>query len=378
MASKSKSVVGNKVKGKGNNRKGTSAIPNKSFQRTAIEKLRKHPSCLEIEYGDDYEYGENEIATMAKGLTDPETIMYTHFSQMIHHPVAVKFDEQMEEAESELVTSAEEDARRKRSIWRVEDAAKLEVKLLLREIDSQLPVITRTAASLLNMEYGPLHASLLINDELLLEWNTGSLVVPERYNGDSQRYPIITSATHRVSRVSMIKYDEKDELNLIFEATRSKLDMLNGLIKIISRYNGQYFYSAISRNCQTFVIDALRAMGCENPPKFEGNLQRYFKSLKAGLGEYQPEFDGHDELDRHVKETIINPQHGAGAVSTQEKEYLLGQYFIFHIREMTEAEEPDTWECRKRECQMKNLEANIDEQSMTMHRFLNIKETKRS
>lgn len=375
MASKSKSIIGNKVKGKGNNRARSSAIPNKSFQRTAIEKLRKHPSCLEIEYGADY--GENEIATMAKNLTDPDTIMCTHFSQMVHHPVSVKFDEQMEEAESELVTSAEEDARKERSIWRVEDAAKLEVKLLLRKIDSLMPGVTRTAASLLKMQYGPLHASLLINDELLLEWNTGSLVVPERYDGDNQRYPIMTSALHRVNRVSMIKYDEKDELNLIFEATRSKLDMLNGLIKIISRYNGQYFYNAISRNCQTFVIDALNAMGCENAPKFEGNLQRYFQNLKAGR-DYQPEFDGHNELDLHVRENVINPQPQAAQVSTQEKEYLLGQYFMFHIREMTEAEEPDLWECPIRDCQIKNLERNTDKQSMIMHRFLNIKEAERN
>lgn len=375
MASKSKSIVGNKMKKKGNNRGGSSAISNKSFQRTAMEKLRKHPSCLEIEYGAEYECGENEIATMAKSLTDPETIMNTHFSQMIHHPVSMKFDEQMEEAKSEFVTSAEEDARSARSIFRVEDAAKLEVKLLLRKIDSLIPSVTRTAAAVLNMEYGPLHASLLINDDLLLEWNTGSLVVPERYDGDNQRYPIITSALHRVNTVSRIKYNEKDELDLIFEATRSKIDMLNGLIKIISRYNGQYFYHAVSRNCQTFVIDALNAMGCENAPKFEGNLQRYFKSLKAGRN-YQPEFEGHDELDHHVKETVLGPQ--AEPVSAQEKEYLLGQYFLFHIRTMTEAEEPDSWVCPRRECQMKNLEINIDEQSMIMHRFLDIKEAGRN
>ena len=257
-----------------------------------------------------------------------------------------------------------------RSVFRVEDTARLEVKLLLRRIESPMAGVARTAASLLQMEYGPLHTSLLVNDSVLLEWNTGSLVVPEHYNGNNQQYPIMTSALHRINEVSLIRYDPKDELDLMFEAARSKLDMINALIKVISQYNGQYFYHAISRNCQTFVIDALTAMGCKDPPTFRGNLDAYFRDLKAGRS--QPEFASHEALDEHVKRRVTGRDARGAELSAQDKEYLLGQYFLFHIPAMTEAEEPETWDCPVRSCEMKNLESHIEEQSMILHRFLRI------
>lgn len=363
MASKSKAISPwNKGKRYVNNRAKPRSVANRSFQRTALEKLRRNRV-----YADR---GANELATLAKELTDQESIMNIYFSEVAYQPVAERVDEKIQEQEAEFVTSSEEDASRERSIWRVEDTAKLEVKLLLRQIDTQMTGFARRAATLLRMEYGPLHTSLLINDAVLLEWNTGGLVEPERYDGINQHYPIMTSALHRVSTVSLIKYDPKDEIDLIFEATKSKLEMLNALIKVISRYNGQYIYHAISRNCQTFVIDALKAMGCENPPTFQGNLHEYYENLKAG--DCQPQFDNHQALDHYVREQVTNPQ--ARGLSSQEKEYLLGQYFLYHIPGMTESENPEEWQCPVENCQLENLEMNIDEQSMIMHRFLRIKD----
>lgn len=366
MASKSKAFVSpwNKVNPGGkSNAKSRLPVPNKSWQRTAIEKLKKHPSFTEC--------GQNQLAIEAKDLIDPESIMNTYFSEIVHHPVADRVDEQVQESESVFVTSVEVEAGKERSIWRVEDTAKLEVKLLLRGVDTPLPNIARKAASILQMEYGPLHTSLLINGEILLEWNTSSLVIPERYDGMNQRYPIMTSAMHRVNTVSLITYDPKDETDLLFQAARSKIDILNALIRVISRYNGQYYYHTLSRNCQTFVVEALKAMGCENPPQFEGRLLSYFQKLKAG--NCQPEFETHNELDQYVVENVINAPAGT-RLSSQEKEYLLGQYFLHHIRGLTEAEEPEQWACPVGNCQMKNLEAHVDEHTMIMHKFLHIEE----
>lgn len=363
MASKSKAISPWNREKKSGNRAKPRSLPNRSFQRTCMEKLRGNRV-----YADQ---GGNELATLAKELTDEESIMNMYFSEIAYQPVAERVDENIQEREAEFVTSSEGDASRKRSIWRVEDTAKLEVKLLLRRIDTQMPGFARTAAALLRMEYGPLHTSLLINNAVLLEWNTGGLVEPERYDGTNQHYPIMTSALHRISTVSLIKYDPKDEIDLMFEATKSKLEMLNALVRVISRYNGQYIYHAISRNCQTFVIDALKAMGCENPPTFQGNLHEYFENLKAG--DCQPQFNGHQALDHYVRENVTDPQV-EGRLSSQEKEYLLGQYFLYHIPGMTESENPEEWRCPERNCQMENLEMDIDEQSMIMHRFLRIKD----
>lgn len=250
--------------------------------------------------------------------------------------------------------------------------ARLEVKLLLKKVDTPLPRFANTAASILRMEYGPLHTSLLINDQILLEWNTGSLVIPERYDGVNQRYPIVTSVFHRVNTVSLIRYDPEEETDLIFRAALSKVDILNALVNVIARYNGQYFYHAISRNCQTFVIDALKAMGCENPPEFQGSLRTYFQNLRAGR--CQRQFADHDSLDRYVTERVLNaaPER---EMSVQEKEYLLAQYFLFHIRGITEAERPEEWACPVGGCQMGELEALVGEQVMEMHRFLRIEDS---
>lgn len=296
--------------------------------------------------------------------------MNIHFSGIVHHPVADRVAEKIQEdSESEYVTSAEKEASEQRSIWRIEDTAKLEVKLLLRKINTPMTRLARTAASLLQMAYGPLHTSLLINDEILLEWNTTSLVIPERYGGVNQDYPIITSALQRETGISMMQYNPEEEIDLLFRATMNKVEMLNALIRVISRYNGQYFYNTMTRNCQTFVIDALKAMGCDDLPTFQGNLKGYFDDLKAGS--CQPRFDTHQELDLYITANVIDaPQERQ--LSSQEKEYLLSQYFLYHINGLTEAENPNKWVCPVEDCQMGNLERHIDEEKMIMHRFLKI------
>ena len=365
MASRYKSNISPWNKNRLLEAKGVSKPPsyNRSFQRTAIGKLKKLPDP------ESRDHGENQFALEAKDLTDPESIMNIYFSEIAYQPVAERVDEKIQESNSEFLTSVEEQAGRERSVWRVEDTAKLEVKLLLRRCNAPMGRLARTAASILQMEYGPLHTSLLVNNSILLEWNTSSLVVPERYDGVNQHYPIMTSALQRENHVSLIRYNPEDEVDLIFQATKTKLDILNALIEVISRYNGLYFYHTITRNCQKFVIDALKAMGCENPPKFEGNLQAYFESLKAGS--CQPQFTSHEELDHYVIANVINSQNER-QMSSQEKEYLLGQYFMFHIPNITEAEQPEKWTCPVQNCQMSNLEAHMEEEKMTMHRFLHI------
>ena len=338
------------------------AASTSSFQKTAIDKLKKHPSFQN--------YGDNQLAIEARDLTDPESIMNMYFSNIIYHPVDVRVDEKMEEEDTQMLTSLESAASKDRSLWRVEDTARFEVKLLLRRIDTSMPRFTNRAASLLQMQYGPLHTSLLINDELLLEWNSSSLVVPERYDGTNPRYPIVTSAVRRQSTVTLETYNPNDEVDLLFKATASKIDLANALIRVISRYNGRLYYDAIRRNCQTFVNDALRELGCENPPSFTGSLGEYYQRLKEGITQ-QPDFRTHSELDRHVSQYVTERNgEDTAELSSQDKEYLLGQYFEFHIREMTDHEDPDRWTCSEQKCQMGNLERHIDEKTMLLNRFI--------
>lgn len=338
----------------------SSTISTSSFQKTTVEKLRKL-----TEYED---YGENQLATEAKDLTNPQCIMDVHFSIIVYEPVSVRVDEKINEPRMEFLTSEESEASERRSKWRVEDTAKLEVKLLLRSINAGQSGLTGALASLFRMDYGPLHASLLINNQVLLDWNTSSLVIPERYDRTNREYPMVTSVLHRENSIAIQRYDPKDEIDLIFQATRSKVDLLNALIQVISRYNRTYYYHPIYRNCQRFVVDALEAMGCENAPQFKGNLAAYFEKLKVGSP--QLNFRSHAELDEYTKANVTRKTEETQELSSQDKEYLLAQYFQYHMREISGSQNPDQWQCTEENCQMKDLDRHIDDQAMVLHQFL--------
>lgn len=325
---------------------------------SAIKKLKKIPA-----YQD---FGENEYADKARDLTDKDCIMSRYFSAISTGLAEIRIDEKFEEGKTQLLTSAESKAAEERATWRVEDAAKFDVKLLLRHINTSMAGLTRQGAKLLKLWYGPLHTALLINGTVVLEWNTSSLVIPEEY--DDMCYPIVTSVLHQESQVATPADIKKEEIDLIFTATERKMDILNALVRVISRYNGQYIYSAIKKNCQHFVIEALEEMGCENVPRFQGELGKYYKKLEAGRAGTDFD-DDHEKLDKYVTDNILVGENKK--LSTQHKEYLLSQYFEFHIKGMTSSPNPEEWVCSLgASCRLSELENCIDQEAMLMYKFV--------
>ena len=330
-----------------------------SFQMFAIKKLKDHP--------DYQDCGGNEAAETARDLTDRECITNRFFSAISTGLAEIRIDEKIEEGNTELVTSAERKAAEERSTWRVEDTAKFEVKLLLRHIATPMAGLMRTGAKLLKLWYGPLHSALLINDTIFLEWNTSSFVIPEEYD-ENLNYPIVTSVLHQESQIAAPKDIRTDEIDLIFTATEKKQEILNALVRVIARYNGQFIYNAIRKNCQHFVTEALEEMGCKNVPKFEGELKEYYKKLEAGRAGTDFE-DNHGNLDKYVADNILVEENQK--LSTQHKEYLLSQYFEFHIKEMTSSPNPEEWTCSfGASCMLAELENCIDQEAMLMHKFI--------
>lgn len=110
LASKSKAISpwNKDNKERASSGKSSGSVPNKSWQRTAMEKLRKHPSS------DDW--GHNQLAMEAKDLTDHDSIMSTYFSEILHHQVLERVEEQQQEREAEFVTSTEVQASRERYV----------------------------------------------------------------------------------------------------------------------------------------------------------------------------------------------------------------------------------------------------------------------
>ena len=358
-----------KNKGLGPNQLKSRKILQTSFQQTAKNKLEKHP-----EYKDR---GDNERETLARHLTQKDEILYKYFGSVFTDPARSSIQSKMEEEIPLLSASLseyEKERAAQRARWRVEEVARLEVKLLLRHIDTPLSKLTRAGAKLLKLWYGPLHAALLINDKILVEWNTSSLVIPEEYMPGDMRYPLVTSVLHKDNQVDEPTDIRGEEIDLIFKATAQKQEILSGLLKVISTYNMMWHYNAVNKNCQHFVIDALREMGCENIPMFEGKMAEYYKKLEAGKGRIDFE-DSHANLDQYVTGKILSvSDEDRLAISAQHKEYLLSQYFEFHIREMTNSPDPDQWQCSFGEnCKMPDLEICKDEDARAEHQYLHKK-----
>ncbi len=339
-------------------------VPSSSFQITAVKKLKNHPDYKQC--------GENECSRRAAELTNKERIVSKFFSAISTGLAEMRIGERISEDSTQFsdLTAQEQVDARERARWRVEDAARLEVKLLLRHVQIPMASLTKFGAKILNLWYGPLHAALLINDTILLEWTTNSLVIPnDDYDPDDMNYPMATRVLHNTGSVEQPQDIRSEEIELIFAATSQKIETLNALVSVIAKYNGQFYYDAIRKNCQHFVVDALNEMGCENVPVFKAELGEYFKKLEAGRA--GTDFEDHSKLDKYVNENILEAdEQQRKTISTQHKEYLLCQYFEFHVREMT-GQNVDEWQCSQGDaCRMAELESCIQTETMLMHKFL--------
>ena len=337
------------------NNSTSSRSPAKSCVQDVIKKLKRHPDYHDVDDG-------NQLKTEAEELTSAQSIMDRFFSSIIHDMVHERIKEKETENTKDLTATYE----MRKKIGIVENIARFQVKLLLRYMNntSQPSKIIGRIASAFQMEYGPLHASLLINNEILLEWNTSSLVIPKFIDTTVERTgPVLVSATiqdhthlqHQLSK----PFEVCDEMELIFDAARKKGELLYDLARVIARYNSSYYYDIIFRNCQNFVLDALTAIGCKNKPEFSGNLREYFTHLKRE-GKIKADFETHAEIDAFVREnhTKLTPEN---------MEYVLAQYCTFHTHNATKS---GTIACQETGCMADFLEAKIDHSMLIMHRFL--------
>lgn len=343
--------------------------PKKSCVPEVIKKLKRHPDYQDISLEKSIGL-ENHFKIEAEDLTDADRIMDHFFSSITHELVYKKIQQQETRRICELETTHERRAEIFQAINGVEDVARFQVKLLLRYVDKRTspPKFIGKLASAIQMEYGPLHASLLINNELLLEWNSYSLVIPKFIdpNAADSTGPVLVSAmvpdVPQIQRQLSKPFEAYDEVDLIFDAGCKKTELLYNLAKVIARYNANFYYDVIFRNCQNFVLDALIAIGCEDKPEFKGHLREYFTHLKR-VGRVKANFETHQELDAYATQN-------RSALTPENMEYLLAQYCLFHMQHVVKSGKLEDWQCKHSDCMMEFLEARIEERSMMMHRFL--------
>ncbi len=215
----------------------------------------------------------------------------------------------------------------------------------------------------LRLAYGPLHAALVVGD-VTLEWDDKSLVVPRFGVSEPDLEVDVTWEAAAMQSITkkgadmneaIENLDYEEQIHLVYSATASRGAMIEKLIEVISKYNRMYTYHFLFRNCQAFVLDAMKAMGIEKPPEMSGKLREYFNKLRKGVKNVPKEYQTHEDLDQYVQDSQRN---GKFAKLTQhDKEYLLCIYFKFH-QEAASKEEWE-WACKAPNCRKDEVEAAI-------------------
>ena len=259
----------------------------------------------------------------------------------------------------------------KRTIQRLATVTHFPVKLILRDLQHTIPPFASSFAKMIQLEFGALHAALII-DNVMLEWDDSGLILPTqvdqewifktRLQGTFNKY---ASAMKPEIQDSARRMDFKKQIELVFEVMKEKQEAIDKLVEVVIYYNTHYDYNVLTRNCQHFVMDAMKALGINKVPQFTGVFQEYFLELKSGKSSNVLEkFETHAELDSHV-DTVIKP-----GLTQHDLEYLLCQYFMFHVGTCRDGQaggiEDSEWRCREESCRMREIEMMLEREDSSL------------
>lgn len=300
---------------------------------------------------------DEELSRKAAELTESGNLWSVYFSGVVLDPARERIEKNLKgELEPEACAALH--------------TANIHIKLQLKKPIRGIQYGVDTFMSLLLEQYGPLHALIVIDDLILLEWNTSGLVIPtgkaiiagsaQAASGDlgSKSPGSIGTASNPYAQ------PHEEEILYEFEATSAKKEHIDKLIGVIVKYNRNYMYHPIFRGCQKFAVDVLSALNYPVHPKLEGNLGEYYNEVKK-LNKRKLAFDSHSDLDAYVRQILES-----GGIAPLQAEYLLSQYFLFHVTSITEAEKSERWVCEVHGCLMSQLEHTIDLKSTIAYRML--------
>lgn len=308
--------------------------------------------------------------------------MSFYFSGLVECPATAAVEENLKEEKCDFTTTYEETRAQERGEDRFTKLCDLPLKLILTPLCFGGRIVSKFA-SLLEMQFGPLHAALQVGD-VILEWNDTSLVVPHHVEHDDKLMKTdvrhltdwVNFTSLEVPRVreAIQTLDYHKQIELIYHVSAEKHRLIDGLVEVILTYNRQYYYDLIRRNCQHFVTDALKALGVNKPIEFTGGLGEYFHALKVGRSPaLLAKFTDHVHLDSYVKEKERDGE--IEQLTKDDLEYLLAQYFRYHLEQKSQLQrenremELSAWSCEVKGCCMERLERHIDFESLRIHSF---------
>lgn len=325
-----------------------------------VEKLKRHDEFKTLT--------DEQLRQKAKQLTDIKELHaeFSHLSFFEHYAGEIA-----EEEGVSLDHSTEVEKAQFRAVRRLRTPS---VKLFLFELRNPTSRFFSRFSQLFSLKYGALHAAIQIGD-VVLQWGTSSLVIPERYDPADPVFQTdfkdVTKATQVAVNIrpkvvqAVRRMDYNEQIDLQFDLAVGVEEMLEKVKKVIVKYNKFYQYNVVLRNCQTFVDSVMEEIGVKNAPKqLTGKLREYFKKLTANKSKGVPsDIPTHEALDEYVSTLDLS------ASTQHDKEYLLCLYFQFHVEAMKTDKDPSE-ECRVGGCLMERIERDLENMSMLLEKFV--------
>lgn len=282
----------------------------------------------------------DELNDKVKELTDPEKILLI-FSHLIQHQLVDQVEAlSLDKAEPIDHGNVQElRAAKNQEISRHVEVANIPLKIKVTELEN-LPSIICPIGNFLCTDYGAKHVALIVGD-VILEWGRENVVIPrileegEEALPDNETYyqDITKHCPHNVKADrkappsdSPLKTAE-EEFEHLFRLTSEKKPIFEELAVVISLYNTKRYYNAVSRNCQGFVRDALKALGIEDrPPSPQPNehMQTMQQKKRDGI---PSSFARHEDLDAYI---MKQSQRWFDELDSDSLEFLQLAYMEFH------------------------------------------------
>lgn len=341
----------------------------RGYYTRVVTKLRNIPEYAEA--------SEAEIDEAVGSLTECELFRtrYDCFPATVEetskgYALEVIADREFVEAERLL-----HDAAKSKVEERYEKLSKLPVKLMLTVQPTELS----HTGGIYNAR---LDALLLVWDHIL-EWNDGSLIIPRRVDLNKLPPTLLTPLLYgsgwstyisdkRSDVQTVVKSPSdklhKKEIDLVFNLTSKKDNLIAAVIKTVVDYNRNRQFHERECNNHHFIQDVTSAMGVKKLPEIAENLGKQLEQSRRLCTEILPktEFVDHADLNDFVRECRVN--NTLSELHMNDVEYLVAKFFHFHVRNWEQSRNLDQWRCPVEDCQLKKLEEHLEKLSLTSDR----------
>ena len=322
------------------------------------QKLKKLPPFNEA--------GDNELTDEAQRLTDPHRIFEVFSHLVADRALEGAVEEVLDDDVNDLGGPLELTHFRDREQQRLGRAVNLPVILYLRELSVTEKQLGHSVAcfgsALLRTEYGPVHAMIKVGD-VVLEWDSSNLVVPHRQEAPLDDGVVLRADVRRGSDVYQRAKESLDpnrppltqgeEIDRLFSSSQEMVERIKQLSELIAKYNRKYYYNVISRNCQTFVDDALKALEIQRP-EFTGIMEEHFQQVRKGNFGVPRSFATHEDLDAYVMKLQENGL--LPFIEFDDLQFLLQAYLQHHKEQR----------CERPTCKVNDLEVSYRERMQTV------------